>query len=1365
MQNIDHNDNPFPGLRPFESSETQLFFGRDGQSEELLRRLKRTRFLAVVGTSGSGKSSLVRAGLLPALQGGLMASAGSDWRIAVIRPGSDPIGNLAHALASLGLLGSGTDKGTGMQDILTETTLRRSSLGIVELASRARTKLDTDGNPLFRDYENLLIVVDQFEELFRFKRLIEEENSGEDAAAFVKLLLEAGRQKAEKIYIVLTMRSDFLGDCAQFFELPEAINDGQYLIPRMTRDQRREAISGPVAVGKGTISEPLVNQLLNDVGDNPDQLPILQHALMRTWNHWLTHRNGGPMDIPDYEAIGRMAKALSKHADEAYAELSESQKPIAEKLFKGLTEKGTDSREVRRPMEVKQICKLTGASEAAVIAVVEVFRAQGRSFLMPSPTDALTGKPVKLDQESLIDISHESLIRNWERLKTWVDEESHSARIYRRLAETAVLHKEGGAGLWRDPDLGVALAWRKESNPNEVWAKRYHPEFQLAMNFLDESVNARDAQRNKEIKRRRITALIFAIAFVFSVAMGVLAYGQKNRAEGLLLVSQQAEKATKDALEKLEKQNRATEAANLALRDSQKEVEKRAREAVEQRQRAEAQTDLARKNAARAVKETERAEEQASRAQTSTEKALEEIGKNRKLLYASSIGLAQQALEDGNAERAQKLLDRARITPKVGITTNEGRFLSDALIGNGIPTEVHTRPMGAKAEAATPTVWDAINADLRGFEWYYLWRLASRKLATFKLGATVPIQPDSKSVREFGGNPVTVYTARSVAPTAFGSEFPEQFVATGNDNIVRMWFGLKDNSPVKLPPQQEKVKAVAAMGLYQFITADRTAVRVWSLPDPSQGKAAGDEPPRQTAIANLKGNESHIALDVLEDKRLVAIGNGSTFLLWDLRVKEPFTLTEGGAGYPSVSFVEKGNTLITSDGRKLMRWNVLTRESSPIELWENGGEPFKDRYSFFIKSLAFTPDGRTMVTAGNQSFMVWSAANADATAYRLKTELRAHKENFFRPNFFYDLVVAISPDGRMLATGDGTDLINGGGVKVWNISGAEPVELMALSPEIAYATSLDFSSDSRTLAVGSGDALQLWDVSDILLWRAPYTQELSELPSTIKNGVLPDEGLSALSPNGQLGAMSASPDVVEFWNPKSDPMPAWVILGSMRTRAMSFSPDGKLLAVGGGGNESDNGVVTLWDTKSRTQIKVDIKGHQGVEIFVNAVAFSPDNRTLATGATDKTIEVWDISSRPAKLLTPPLEGHKVPLTSVAYSPDGKTLASGDESGTINLWSASSYQLLMTLKPSDDAIASIAFSADSSVLYTRDKKGKILLWHAAPREQVDRLLKQAPAGSSRFIDDHKTKTVKFNLDDYVGSFVKKLDLWERDLYVD
>jgi hypothetical protein len=577
MQEIDRVANPFPGLRPFESTETHLFFGRDGQSEELLRRLKRTRFLAVVGTSGSGKSSLVRAGLLPALQGGLMASAGSDWRIAILRPGGDPIGNLARALVSPAVLGPHNEKGAEIQAVLAETALRRSSLGLVDLVSRARQKLDENGNQLFHDYENLLIVVDQFEELFRFKQLIEEENSKEDATGFVRLLLEAVGQEAEKIYVVLTMRSDFFGDCSQFWDLPEAINNGQYLIPRMTRDERREAISGPVAVGQGAISEPLVNQLLNDVGDNPDQLPILQHALMRTWDHWQGHRNGAPIDIPDYNAIGGMAEALSRHADEAYAELSETQKAISEKLFKGLTEKGVDNREIRRPMEVQEICELTGADLEAVKAVIEVFRREGRSFLMPPPKDALTGEPVHLKSESLIDISHESLIRNWERLKTWVDEESQSARIYKRLAQTAMLHEAGEEALLIDPALQGALDWREKNKPNDVWARRYHPDFKTAMIFLDASAAARAAerkererQRRKDIsfKRTKLAALLLALSLLFSLAASVYAYRKSVRAESLLAQAQ-SDKRQADA-RFTQAQNQFAEAQTFAQAEAEK---------------------------------------------------------------------------------------------------------------------------------------------------------------------------------------------------------------------------------------------------------------------------------------------------------------------------------------------------------------------------------------------------------------------------------------------------------------------------------------------------------------------------------------------------------------------------------------------------------------------------------------------------------------------------------------------------------------------------------------------------------------------------------------------------------------------------
>src|SRR2546423_5177006 len=416
--------NPFPGLRSFELEESHLFFGRDGQSEQLITKLGRTRFLAVVGTSGSGKSSLVRAGLLPALLGGFMVGAHSAWRIAVMRPGNDPIGNLARSLNEVGAPAASSNGDSAIRIAGTEATLRRGSRGLLD----AVRHMTMSGN------ENLLVVVDQFEEIFRFARASGDQAYQNEAAAFVKLVLEASSRRELPIYVVLTMRSDYLGDCSQFWGLPESVNESQYLIPRLTRDQLREAISGPIAVGGGAITPRLVNRLLNDVGDNQDQLPILQHALMRTWDKWKEVPGGGPIDLGDYEATGGMAEALSRHAEEAFGELPDAHsREVAEKLFKALTEKGPDNREIRRPITLGELCAVTGATEADAVQIIETFRQPGRSFLMPPAG-------VELDAGSLIDISHESLIRGWQRLRNWGDEEGECARIFCRMAETAALH-------------------------------------------------------------------------------------------------------------------------------------------------------------------------------------------------------------------------------------------------------------------------------------------------------------------------------------------------------------------------------------------------------------------------------------------------------------------------------------------------------------------------------------------------------------------------------------------------------------------------------------------------------------------------------------------------------------------------------------------------------------------------------------------------------------------------------------------------------------------------------------------------------------------------------------------------------------
>jgi hypothetical protein len=346
---------PFPGLRSFERDEEPIFRGRQQHTDELLRRLAQHRFLAVVGTSGSGKSSLVRAGLLPALDRGFLAGASSRWRIAVMRPGMAPIENLAEALHDKDALRAGD-----------ATKLRSSSLGLVESVRDAA----------LAPGESLLVVADQFEELFRYARRMAETEAESEAALFVDLLLMAARRPDSPVYIVLTMRSDFLGDCTQFPGLPEAMGESLYLIPRLTREQRRQAIEEPLRMFGATMTPQLIEQLLNDsaaeVIDSSahqwpgagvsDPLHLLQHALMRTYLQWKwrTGRGGEPIDLGDYERAGRMASALDQHAETVFAkEFDDAGRVWAERIFRCLTTTQL-ARPIRRPTLLADLYKIVG---------------------------------------------------------------------------------------------------------------------------------------------------------------------------------------------------------------------------------------------------------------------------------------------------------------------------------------------------------------------------------------------------------------------------------------------------------------------------------------------------------------------------------------------------------------------------------------------------------------------------------------------------------------------------------------------------------------------------------------------------------------------------------------------------------------------------------------------------------------------------------------------------------------------------------------------------------------------------------------------------------------------------------------------
>ncbi len=475
---------PYPGLRPFHRDETDIFFGREEQADQLVEKLSQSHFLSVVGSSGCGKSSLVRAGMIASLEAGFMSSAGAYWHVAEMRPGSHPLKRLSAAL--LDVLRNERAEEDAMAFL--HANLRRGPLGLVEILRET---------PL-PEQANLLLLVDQFEEIFRYRK----EGSLDEADAFISLLIKSASQREFPIYVVITMRSDFLGDCAVFSELPKVINESQFLTPRLTREQCQSAIAGPARVFGGDVDAQLVNNLLNDMGTDSDQLPLMQHLMMRMWTQKQPEVKGDGeiskiiLTHSDYKKAGGLARALSIHADEAFKQLDKEQQKIAQVLFRCLSERSSDKRDTRRPVVLEVIAKVAGVSTNKVEKVIEVFRHPNCNFLTPAYTEPLY-------PNTIVDISHESLISQWERMNEWVEQEAKSAEQYHLLEKTASKWHEGNAALWRTPDLEYALEWKKREQPSEEWAKRYGGDFELAMKFLDESEKEQKKREAEEEQKRK----------------------------------------------------------------------------------------------------------------------------------------------------------------------------------------------------------------------------------------------------------------------------------------------------------------------------------------------------------------------------------------------------------------------------------------------------------------------------------------------------------------------------------------------------------------------------------------------------------------------------------------------------------------------------------------------------------------------------------------------------------------------------------------------------------------------------------------------------------------------------------------------
>ncbi|MCU0420395.1 MAG: High-affnity carbon uptake protein Hat/HatR [Cyclobacteriaceae bacterium] len=904
-------DNPFPGLRPFKIEESHLFFGREGQSDEVLLKLSKNRFVGVIGPSGSGKSSFIYCGVLPILYGGFLTDASPNWEVVVTRPGSGPIDNLSEALLKTAKDYTAADtEDKKIKRTIVSTLLRSSSLGLVEAIQQSRRSEDI----------NYLILVDQFEELFRFKDSTDP-NSVNETLAFVNLLMEAINYEDAPIYVAITMRSDFIGDCAQFPELTRKINDSHYLIPQMTRDQKRRAVEGPVAVGGAKISPRLTQQLLNDLGDNPDQLPILQHALMRTWSYWANYRDveDEPLDLKHYEAIGTMSEALSMHANEAYDELEDDQKHVCEALFKAITEKRGENFGIRRPTRLNEIAAIADVSEEEVMAVIEKFREPGRSLLTPAHGTPLTSR-------SMVDISHESLMRIWVRLKNWVDDEAEAVQMYLRLSEAAAQYQVGKAGLWRPPDLQLALNWQAKHKPTLVWGQRYNPAFERTMIFLEYSKKEfeteqriKELEAKRKLQRARTTALVLGAFLLLALVAMVYAFvqqveantqraealKQQERAEQNANEAKRQEEIAKDAEKEARAQELIAKNALTAAKVAEAEAKRQAEIAEQQRQEAVKQEALAKRNESRAVAAQKLAEEKEREALA----AKRESDRLRYVATAKAMALKTADLKDEKETIALLGQQAYNFNKKHGGT--DGEFDNDIYNGLFRALDANRDPLTQSLEGHRGGAARAVEPRVESNHIYsggsdgriIIWDYSKRTWVPEVLRKSTVGEPGGATFSEF-----QVYTL-DISPDESMLAAGGLYTANRNANYVEL-YSLRDKSLIRkitgfVGDVENLHFAPDGKGFYARDNAGRSI------------KYADLTTAREVVNPSVKIN----ALDLSPDGRqLVGAGKDGNIYVWDIRNNFRETIIKvSSAELTAVVFAPEGRRIITGDERGVVR--------------------------------------------------------------------------------------------------------------------------------------------------------------------------------------------------------------------------------------------------------------------------------------------------------------------------------------------------------------------------------------------------------------------------------------------------------------
>jgi len=1155
------NRDPYLGLRPYHFEESDLFFGREEYVNALADRLEKDHFIAVVGNSGCGKSSLIRAGLLPALV------LFRIWHVASFRPLNTPFHNLAKALLK------------EVDANIRCPTLRKEYIKYIQLSDKNAEKelsryLAAQPENLHHlipqilpEHRKLLILVDQFEELFRY------DQKRESADQFVHCLLKAIED--ENTYVVITIRHEYVGECVDRYPaLFPFLSQKEVFIPPLSPEQLKEAIRFPAKVCDGTVDEKLVKQLLN--ASSVDQLPLLQYVLMRMW-YKIVESDSEPkvLTVELFEQLGgNVEKILSDSAESAYVSLPPAQQYIAEILFRRLTRKDDKGNYTRSTASLKNIVQLAGKGTLTVSEVINIFRASSHRFLLPS----VDGSNRSLRDDSIIDITHESLIRNWKRLQQWVNVEYELFENYAKV-DTAACNWEksnkskdelivGDALLKREVWFNEVRSLYKTDEQARIWAQRYGGQFPRALEFLEHS-RAKQIlieQREREVKKQADdlkkvshqrmvaigTAVVIAGLGIVATGLGYVAYSEKVQRTIELFDSQRIH----------------------ATLISQQEDYRIAQRLLERTHQLDNSIAPSKQHARNLLEWFNHLMSPASLSSYQTNAILYEVASNSDGRFIVAVGEQGKVIVfDSHTKQPRTLTGYSN-------------------------ADIH-------AVAFAPNnQWFVTGGDDKKI---IFWAISpTGEITPFKESWTAPdevqtlaISPDSKRMATAGADKnISIWDIETNTATTLQGHTDNinslAFNSAGNllasassDKTARLWDMTEGKEIQFFHGHTDKVQAVSFIAPEDALLATAGNDHVIRLWDVKTGKAQSNPWRGHTdKIFSIRSVEN--------GKYLISASNDRSLRLWDVETGVNLqVLQEHTANVSGVTTYGDHIVSVSTDG-SIRHWNAKLASQYRI--------PFKNEPT----STAISPDTKTVAVGLNTGDLCIYSLSPEGIKQPPVTELlKIHDLDINR--------LAFNHAGTLLATAS-----RDCSAKLWKIENGklqpEPVKIIAHQRENQPCINADQESTARISAIA-------FSPDDQILATASYDGRIALLDIAAKtinyqkvhDGQ--DVNTVAFDASGKK-LLTASDDEIRLWNVQDFKTNAPRPIDTKKQQGLIWaSLDAEAQRYVGVGRR--NYSVNVYEPK----VKYELTGHD--QSIVKSL-FSPDNQQVMTAGADGTIRFWDL---------------------------------------------------------------------------------------------------------------------------------------------